>query len=206
MTATALAVTLLRHGEVEGFAHAFIGERDPPLSAAGWSQMHAALAAAGVPPITAIASSPRARCRAFAEDLAGERRLELDVLPALAEMRFGEWEGLTAVEVEARDPERLAAFRADPSRAGPRGGEPYLDFARRVREGFAAWTSSRRGHALIVTHAGVIRALLADCLGLAPTRLARIALAPAATCRMSLLEGEPPCLLALNFAAPPCAA
>jgi broad specificity phosphatase PhoE len=75
-----------------------------------------------------------------------------------------------------------------------------------VREGFAAWTSSRRGHALIVTHAGVIRALLADCLGLAPTRLARIALAPAATCRLSLLEGEPPCLLALNFAPPPCAA
>jgi broad specificity phosphatase PhoE len=205
MTVAALIVTLLRHGEVEGYAHAFIGERDPPLSAAGWSQMRAAIDAAGVPPLTAIACSPRGRCRAFAERLAGEQRLELDVLPALAEMRFGEWEGLTNADVEARDPERLAAFRADPSRAGPQGGEPYLDFARRVRDGFAAWTSGRRGHALVVTHAGVIRALLADCLGLAPTRLARIALAPAATCRLSLAEGEPPCLLALNFAALPCA-
>jgi alpha-ribazole phosphatase len=206
MTSATLAVTLLRHGEVEGYAHAFLGERDPPLSAAGWSQMRAAIEAAGVPQITAIACSPRVRCRAFAERLAGEHRLELDVLPALAEMRFGEWEGLTNADVEARDPERLAAFRADPSRAGPRGGEPYLDFARRVREGFAAWTSGRRGHALVVTHAGVMRALLADCLGLAPTRLARIALAPAATCRLSLADGEPPCLLALNFAASPCAA
>jgi len=35
MSAAALVVTLVRHGEVEGFAHAFIGERDPPLSAAG---------------------------------------------------------------------------------------------------------------------------------------------------------------------------
>ncbi len=26
---------------------------------------------------------------------------------------------------------------------------PYLEFARRVREGFAAWTSGRRGHALV---------------------------------------------------------
>jgi alpha-ribazole phosphatase len=206
MTGATLAVTLLRHGEVEGVAHAFIGERDPPLSPVGWSQMHQALAAAAIPSITAIACSPRARCRAFAERLAGERRLGLDVLPALAEMRFGEWEGLTAVEVEARDPARLAAFRADPSRAGPRGGEPYPEFARRVCEGFAAWTSGRGGHALVVTHAGVIRALLADCLGLAPTRLARIALAPAATCRLSLAAGEPPCLIALNFAAPPCAA
>jgi alpha-ribazole phosphatase len=206
MTGAALAVTLLRHGEVEGFAHAFIGERDPPLSAAGWSQMRAALPVADVPPITVVACSPLVRCRAFAEQFARERRVALDVLPALAEMRFGEWEGLGAVEVEARDAERLAAFRADPSRAGPRGGEPYPDFVRRVGEGFATWANDRRGHALVVTHAGVIRALLADCLELAPMHLARIALPPAATCRLSLLEGEPPCLLALNFAAPPCAA
>jgi broad specificity phosphatase PhoE len=199
MTSAALVVTLLRHGEVEGLAHAFIGEHDPGLSAAGWSQMRAALAY--VQPITAIACSPLTRCRAFAEQLARERRLALDVLPALAEMRFGEWEGLSAVELEARDAARLAAFRADPVRAAPPGGEPYPDFARRVRESFAAWTSGRRGHALLVTHAGVIRALLADCLGLPPTHLARIALPPAATCRLSLAAGEPACLLALNFAA-----
>ncbi len=237
MTSAALVATLLRHGEVAGYAHAFLGERDPPLSAAGWAQMRAALASidphpyplsrsrgrgerrvrqrdgAGepsgsvdVPPITALACSPLARCRAFAEGLARERRLGLDVLPALAEMRFGEWEGLTNAEVEARDAARLAAFQADPSRAGPPGGEHYPDFERRVREGFAAWTSARCGHALVVTHAGVIRALLADCLRLPPARLARIALPPAATCRLSLLEGEPPLLLALNFAARPCAA
>jgi broad specificity phosphatase PhoE len=206
MTSAALAVTLLRHGEVEGYAHAFLGERDPPLSAAGWGQLARALAAVDVPPVTAIACSPRVRCRAFAERLAAERSLALDVLPALAEMRFGEWEGLSAVEVEARDPARLAAFQADPSRTAPPGGEPYLDFAQRVRAGFAAWTRGRRGHALVVTHAGVIRALLGDCLDLAPAHLARIALPPAAVCLLSLLVGEPPVLLALNFAVAPCAA
>jgi broad specificity phosphatase PhoE len=206
MTDAALVVTLLRHGEVEGYAHAFIGERDPPLSAAGWSQLRAALAKVDVPPITAIACSPLARCRAFAERLAAERQLALDVVPAIAEMRFGEWEGLTNAEAEVRDPELLAAFRADPGRVAPPRGEPYQDFVRRVREGFATWTRGRRGHALVVTHAGVIRALLADCLQLAPGNLARIALPPAATCRLSLLDGAPPALLALNFADRPCAA
>jgi broad specificity phosphatase PhoE len=206
MMGAALAVTLLRHGEVEGYGHAFLGERDPPLSAAGWSQMRAALAAVDAPPITALACSPLARCRAFGEEVARSRRLELDVLPAVAEMRFGEWEGLTNAEVEARDPERLAAFRADPSRVTPPGGEAYVAFARRVREGFAAWTRGRRGHALVVTHAGVIRALLAECLQLPPGNVTRIALPPAATCRLSLLDGESPVLLALNFAARACAA
>ena len=206
MTDAALVVTLLRHGEVEGYAHAFIGERDPPLSAAGWSQLRAALAAVDKPPFTAIASSPLARCRVFAAQLAAERRLALDVVPALAEMRFGEWEGLTNAEVAARDGARLAAFRADPGRVAPPGGEPYPEFARCVRDGFAAWTRGRRGHALVVTHAGVMRALVAECLQLAPENLARIALPPAATCRLSLLDGAPPALLALNFADRACAA
>jgi alpha-ribazole phosphatase len=204
--AAALAVTLLRHGAVEGYAHAFLGERDPPLSAAGWSQLRTALATVDAPPITAIACSPLARCRAFAQEAAAARGLALDVVPALAEMRFGEWEGLTNAEVAARDGERLAAFRADPGSVAPPGGEPYLEFAQRVREGFAAWTRARRGHGLVLTHAGVIRALLADCLQLAPANIARIALPPAATCRLSLLDGAPPVLIALNFADRPCAA
>jgi len=46
----------------------------------------------------------------------------------------------------------------------------------------------------------VIQTLVADSLGLPTTSLGRIALPPAATCRLSLLDGEPSRLLALNFA------
>lgn len=196
-----LIVTLLRHGEIEGPAHAFIGAKDPPLTARGREQMRAALAAMAVPRFTAIASSPLIRCCAFAAEIAANQGVTLDVLPAFAEMRFGAWEGLTSTEAAARDPDRFAAFRADPMRCAPPGGEPHADFAQRVRDGFSAWMCDRSGHALLVTHAGVMRALLADWLGIPAANIFRIALPPAATCRVSILAGEPPCVLGLNFVA-----
>ena len=125
----------------------------------------------------------------------------LELEADLAEMRFGAWEGREAQDVQATDAAALAAFRADPARNPPPGGEPFDAFAARVRTAFARRAREHTGHLLVVTHSGVIRALMADCLGLAATHLARFALPPAATCRLSLLEGEPPCLLALNFAA-----
>jgi alpha-ribazole phosphatase len=171
------------------------------LTPRGREQMRASLAAIAAPRFSAIASSPLVRCRDFAAEIAAEHAVALDVLPALAEMRFGAWEGLTSVEAAARDPDRFAAFRADPMHAGPPNGEPYFDFSQRVREGFDAWTRNRSGHALLVTHAGVMRALLGDWLAIPAGNLFRIALPPAATCRVSLLANEPPCVLGINIAA-----
>lgn len=196
-----LLVTLLRHGAVAGRPNVFRGASDPPLSETGWAQMRRALAAIDEPPIAAIASSPLVRCRTFAESVAAARGLPLVVAAEFAELRFGAWEELDTEEARALDPDRLAAFRRDPSAVAPPGGEHYLDFAARVRTAFAQWTSAQRGHALLVTHAGVIQALVADALRLPPTSFGRIALPPAATCRLSLAAGEPPRLLALNFAA-----
>jgi len=195
-----LLVTLLRHGAVAGRAYVFRGASDPPLSDDGWAQMRRALAAIDDPPIAAIATSPLVRCRAFAESVATARGLPLVVAGAFAELRFGEWEELDSGEARALDPARFAAFRSDPGSVAPPGGERYADFAARVRAAFARWTREQRGHALLVTHAGVIQTLVAESLGLPTTSLGRIALPPAATCRLSLLDGEPSRLLALNFA------
>ncbi len=197
---TPLLVTLLRHGEVDGEPHAFHGASDPPLSARGWAQMGAALGAATTPPVSALASSPLARCLAFATAAAESLQVALEVAPELAEMRFGEWDGLAAATVARLDPDGLAAFRADPVGATPPGAEPYAVFAARVRAGFRRWTATVTDHGLLVTHAGVMRVLLADALGIEPAASYRIALPYAATCRLSLLAGEPPALLALNFA------
>ena len=196
-----LLVTLLRHGAVAGRPYVFRGASDPPLSDDGWAQMRRALAAIDEPPIAAIAASPLARCHAFAASVAAARGLPLVVAEAFAELRFGDWEELDSDEARALDPARFAAFRSDPRQAAPPGGERYADFAARVRAAFACWTREQRGHALLVTHAGVIQTLVADTLGLPTTSLGRIALPPAATCRLSLLEGEPSRLLALNFTA-----
>jgi broad specificity phosphatase PhoE len=195
-----LLVTLLRHGEVAGRPYVFRGASDPPLSDAGWAQMRRALAAIDVPPIGAIATSPLARCRAFAESVAAARGLALTVAADFAELRFGDWEELDSHEARALDPARFDVFRGDPGAIAPPGGEHYRDFAARVGAAFDRWTRAQRGHALLVTHAGVIQALVAECLGLPTASFGRIALPPAATCRLALAAGEPRRLVALNFA------
>jgi alpha-ribazole phosphatase len=194
----ALIVTLLRHGEIEAPAHAFVGTLDPLLTSTGLQQMRAALATMACARFAAIGSSPRARCHAFAARIAAEQATALDVLPELVEMHFGAWEGLTAAQAIERDPARFAAFRTDPVHAAPPDGEPYDAFQRRVCTAFATWIRGRTGQALLVTHAGVMRALLAHWLAIPPGNIFRIALPLAATCQVSLAPGEPPCLLTLN--------
>ncbi len=198
-----LLVTLMRHGAVEGRPFVFRGAADPPLSALGWTQMERAYARAALPPPDAIATSPRARCRAFAERAAAGARLPLAIAPDLAEMSFGAWEELTGEEARALDAARYEAFRADPRAAAPPGGERYDEFAARVQAGLRALADGRTGHLLVVTHAGVIHAALAHALGLTAASIHRVALPPAATCRLSLLDGAAPVLLALNFAGEP---
>jgi broad specificity phosphatase PhoE len=198
----ALLVTLIRHGEVEGRPFVFRGASDPPLSAQGWTQLEQAYAVAGVPAPTLIATSPLARCRAFAERAAASAAVPLAVAPDLAEMRFGAWEDLDAAEVRALDAAAFDAFRADPRQATPPGGEAYDAFAARVANALDALAAQGRGHLVVITHAGVIRATLARALEFAPAASFRFALPAAATCRLSLLAGAPPVVLALNFATP----
>ena len=78
----------------------FIGRMDPPLTAAGRASAAVKLASLNV---RAIFASPLQRARQTAEHIRGDA--ELIVVPELAEMDFGEWEGLLWSEIQARSPE-----------------------------------------------------------------------------------------------------
>jgi len=189
-------VSLVRHGDVIGRPFVFRGASDPPLSELGWQQLRARTAWLAHPAITRIVSSPAQRCRAFAEQLARDHGAPLAIDDDLRELAFGAWEDRTPEEVAASDGERLAAFRADPHSATPPGGEPYRELVSRVRAALARITHEGPAHLVVVTHAGVMRALVGDWLHVPAAQLGRIALGPASTCRVSL--GEAPCLLSLD--------
>lgn len=197
--ATATVVTVLRHGAVAGRPFVYRGKLDDPLSPLGWQQMNNVVAA-GLPALTAIASSPLRRCREFAETIAAQHQLPLTVSAAFAELDFGTWEGLTPEEAAHRDPEAHARFRA--GEAAP-GGESQADLASRAWAGWQDWLQAPEGcERLLITHAGVMRALLLRLLDLPASHAWRFALPEAASFRVSLLAGEAPILLSLN----PCAA
>jgi broad specificity phosphatase PhoE len=199
----ATRVTVLRHGAVAGRPYVFRGASDEPLSPEGRARMFAVTATLG--PLDAIATSPLRRCRAVAEELAGVRGLPLAILPDLAEMRFGAWEGRTGAEVAVSEPDAYAAWCRFEDTASAPGGETLGAFRRRVLAAWSTWLADAGGgHRLLVTHAGVMRVLLQDLLALPAAALYRVALPEAAHFQVSLLPGHAPILLSLNACADSC--
>lgn len=188
----------LRHGEVAGPAHVYRGRSDAPLTPRGRAQMHAALAA--MPRWGAIVSSPARRCLDFAREAAAERGIACSVDPDWRELDFGAWEDLRPDQAAASDADMHAAFVRDPRRHAPPGGETLDALDARANAALGRLGVSARAPTLVVTHAGTMRAVLAQVLGLADGHRARVALTPGSCFVLSWLAGAPPLLMALRCA------
>ena len=117
-------------------------------------------------------SSPARRCRQTAMPIAAAlgmqgRDVELD--ERLMEIDYGAWDGLTAEECRARDPELRAAWEADPYATRCPGGESGADVALRafaILEPLEAWLAEDRARcAIVVAHNHVNRLRLCALLG-----------------------------------------
>ena len=107
-----------------------------------------------------VFSSPLIRCRALAEALHAHPVID----DRLAEMHFGDWEGRRWDDIPRAE---LDAWAADVAGYAPPGGESPRDLQRRALDFVASLTVPE---AVVVTHAGVIRTLLAYWQGLPPER------------------------------------
>src|SRR5215475_10690340 len=115
-TADPTTTVLLRHGDTDlSPEHRFSGLRDLPLSAHGTRQAKAAACrlAAG-PVIDVVVSSPLQRAVATAAIAGGELGRTPVIDDDLRETDFGDWDGYTLAEIQARWPKAAAAWRHDP--------------------------------------------------------------------------------------------
>ena len=158
---------LLRHGDTRlSPEHRFSGLSDEPLSAAGARQVSAAAQrlASGAP-IDAIVSSPLPRAADTAAIVAGELGLPAATDDDLRETDFGEWEGLTIAEIQARWPDVVVAWQNDPEQAPP-GGESFDATACRVHRACERIVREYRGRTvLVVSHITPIKIMLCRALG-----------------------------------------
>ena len=83
----------------------------------------------------------------------------------LAEISFGEWEGLTYADVLARDKDIVAKREGNKWGFLPPGGESYAQVAARV----GAWYATLERDTVVAAHGGTARALIAH-LALAPAQ------------------------------------
>lgn len=182
MSNVVTTLDLLRHGEPVG-GKKYRGQIDDPLSDKGWNEMWATVGTQC--PWTVVLSSPLSRCADFARELTGRHGLPLELEPRLKELGFGEWEGRSASELLSQDPLRLARFWQDPIRHSPPGGESLVDFRERVISVYHEVLTRHAGkHVLVVCHAGVIRLLLSQALGMPLDHLFRIEVPSAAISRL----------------------
>ncbi|MBD7978118.1 alpha-ribazole phosphatase family protein [Serpens gallinarum] len=166
-----LCLDLLRHGETTA-GSGFFGSSDVPLSESGWQQLRAAVLGGDW---DVLVSSPLQRCRAFAEELAQQTSLPLQIEAGLRELHFGAWEGRNAAQIMLEDEHALGAFWNDPYGFTPPDGEPLLDFASRVLGAVERLHWELAGQrALLLTHGGVMRLLLARARGLPEAQLLQV--------------------------------
>lgn len=192
-------VTVLRHGAVTGRAHIFRGMLDEALTEQGREQMLRALERCQASDFDALATSPLKRCHEFAAAYAARHGLPLRVLPQFSELSFGDWEGITPDEAAVRDPEIFRAFSADHGEFAPPNGESLAQFRARINHGWHEWLANEAGsNRLLITHAGVMRAMLMELFGFTPGQAFQVALPEAACLRISWLHGQPPFLLSIN--------
>jgi probable phosphomutase (TIGR03848 family) len=130
-------------------------------------------------PLTAIVSSPLDRCRETAAAILAGRALELAIDERLGECRYGDWTGQT-IRALSRDP-LWKVVQAHPSAVTFPNGEALRDVQARAIDAVRDW-NARLGAAAIwvaVSHADVIKAIIADALGLHLDQFQRIAVSPA---------------------------
>ncbi len=160
----------IRHGETDfNVAQRLQGRSQTRLNARGRTQ---AREYAGIlrelferdrhqPSDYAYVSSPLLRARETMELLRSELGLNpktYDIDDRLAEISYGEWEGFTLAEIQARDPGVLQRRERDKWDFRPPGGESYCEVADRV----AAWYATVTRDSVIAAHGGVARALMAN--------------------------------------------
>ena len=96
----------------------------------------------------------------------GYRSIEPVVERELAEMHLGAWEGLTPAEVDRRFQNAYQQWRDRPSSVAIPEAEPLEAFRQRVRRALTSiMAQTGEGEYVVVSHGGVIAALLADLLG-----------------------------------------
>jgi broad specificity phosphatase PhoE len=187
--AAVVEVLVARHPQTEAnVAGAFVGTGESPLTRDGLLQADALAACIAAWGPTIVLASPRERARVVGEQAARLSGVDVVVLEELAEIDFGEAEGLTFDEAKLRGVE-IDLLGGPPESAPFADGETWHAFAARVALA-AGLIESSGGRVAVVTHGGVVRALITQWLDMPHRSAWRLAVGNATVATLTLHEGH----------------
>ena len=182
---------LIRHGHND-----MIGERlagrlpDVHLNQEGVEQAKRLASEFESLPIKAIYASPLERAVETAQPIADAHELPVEILPALMEIDFGEWEGQ---ELNKLKKGRFwKHVQGKPGEFRFPGGESFLEAQERVVQGISLLSQQFSEKELVVcaAHSDVIRLAVTHFLGLPLDNFQRIRILPASVTVLYLQDGQ----------------
>src|SRR6476469_2115395 len=188
-------VILLRHGRTTANTGGILAgwTSGVQLDETGTAQVRAVGERLAKVPLAAIVSSPLERCRQSADAIADGRELEVQTDDRLGEARYGDWTG-RAIKDLVKDP-LWKVVQQHPSAAvfpGPEGEGLAQTQARSVAA-VREWNAKLGPDAvwLACSHGDVIKAILADALGLHLELFPRSVVDPASISVVTYTETRP---------------
>jgi probable phosphomutase (TIGR03848 family) len=186
---------LLRHGRTTANTGGVLAGWTPGvlLDETGVAQVRAVAERLAKVPLAAIVSSPLERCRQTADAVAEGRNLAVQADDRLGEARYGDWTGRTLTEL-VKEP-LWKVVQQHPSAAvfpGPEG-EGLAQTQARAVAAVREWNAKLGPDAvwLACSHGDVIKAILADALGLHLDQFQRIVADPASISVITYTETRP---------------
>lgn len=162
-----MLLTLVRHGALDTkYDNCYVGRRDVPLSARGHAQAEHLAGHLHNRGVDALWCSPALRARQTAAPLAARLNLDVEIVPALNEVDFGRWEGLTFAQMCEQEPELVQQWADNAADFCFPAGEAPHQFNQRVATAAQRLLGAHYHHLVLVAHGGVIRHLLCQLLEL----------------------------------------
>jgi probable phosphomutase (TIGR03848 family) len=148
-------------------------------------------------PLKAIYSSPLERCMETAAFLARPHGLEVVELDAVGEVHYGKWQGKKIKKLAKK--RKWYAVQHFPSRFRFPGGESLAEVQKRAVAAIERLSLLHEKElAAVVSHADVIKLILANYLGMHIDLFQRIVVSPASVSFLALSDSGPVGVLRVN--------
>lgn len=158
-------VLLIRHGRSQANADGILaGRSDTPLDDTGEEQARALGRRLADAPLDALVTSPQLRARQTA-DLVSQGRAHARVDVQFSECDYGQWSGAKLADLAGEAQWEIVQWH--PAAAHFPRGETMAEMAHRAVAGIRSLVDAHPDQFVwVVTHGDVIKAILADALGL----------------------------------------
>lgn len=196
-------VFLIRHGVTDwNRDRRLMGSREVPLSSDGVLQSKATALALSSIPVGEIISSPALRAVQTAEIIGNLFHADITRDPRLGDLKLGKWEGMTYDE--ASQTAEYKRLQTNLLRERLPGGEDLSQVRDRATGAVEqALRDAPAGESLaIVSHASILRIVLAHYLGTTITHFHRFRISPGSISVLSFRDDrDPPRVLAVGWRA-----